>query len=227
MLVLLSFIHGKGREQRRLAQQEDLAIHVINRDGLLIEIPRKHPPRSLGCATWCCRLPGSPHPYLGDGLEMNISQAMSHDSFVEENLFIEDYNCIVCGMQVLEARDCLFLHCPFAQLYWSYFVLLGHPLIMVFKLKLLIFKEILGVPFALEIIVLASWAIWITRNDSIFKGSVLDLLEELNGFFTELRGNPISFLSHGLTLSDSSLLGSLGVSFTCNYFPLCFVAFFF
>lgn len=32
-------------------------------------------------------------------------------------------------------------------------------------------KQLLKVPFALEIIILVSWAIWTTRNDYIFKST--------------------------------------------------------
>lgn len=84
-----------------------------------------------------------------------------------KNFFIENYCCVMCGMQTLETREHLFFHCPFARLCWTYLCPSWSPTYSgIAEVNQL--KQFLKVPFNLEIIILASWAIWLTRNDYIF-----------------------------------------------------------
>lgn len=48
-------------------------------------------------------------------------------------------------------------------------------------------EDLLGVPFSLEIIILAAWAIWITRNGFIFKGISPSLYKCRKTFKEELN----------------------------------------
>ena len=75
----------------------------------------------------------------------------------------------MCDHYVVESRDHLFFHCPFAQICWknicpSWTALsagiqdqIGNP------------RHLLNLPFATDIIILVAWAIWNTRNAYIFR----------------------------------------------------------
>lgn len=89
-----------------------------------------------------------------------------------KNFFNADYNCVMCGMHMLETIDHLFLHYPFVQMCCSYLCHTWEPIYQGIQYEIDNLKELLDVPFPLELIVLASWAIWTTRNYYIFKGLV-------------------------------------------------------
>lgn len=87
-----------------------------------------------------------------------------------KHFFIQDYTYIMCGLQVLETRDHFFMHCPFAQICWTYLCPTWSPNYSRLQEEINQLKHLLHVPFYMELIILASWAIWTTRNDFIFKG---------------------------------------------------------
>ena len=60
-------------------------------------------------------------------------------------------------------------YCPFARSFWHCFGL-NIPLDDVSPgLVVETFRDQLGLPFFMEIVILISWSIWITRNDFIFR----------------------------------------------------------
>jgi hypothetical protein len=82
----------------------------------------------------------------------------------------DDYSCIMCNDQVLETRDHLFFRCKFASACWRYICpgwnipQSSSHLECIEQLKQMIQK-----PFFMEIVILAVWAIWKTRNAYIFQ----------------------------------------------------------
>ena len=82
---------------------------------------------------------------------------------------LPSYDCVLCTQPPTEETlEHLFFKCDFAQACWfslnlsidtddELFITLEH------------FKQQLGVHFYMEIIVLMSWSIWVSRNDNIFK----------------------------------------------------------
>ena len=84
------------------------------------------------------------------------------------NMVLQDYSCVLCPSTSDESLEHLFIHCNFARACWaSIGLMVGNdgPYITLEH-----FKQQLGVPFFMEIIILMSWCIWIQRNDLIFKG---------------------------------------------------------
>lgn len=113
---------------------------------------------------------------------LNARALLQHKS-----IFIPDYSCVIYGRQALETRDHLFLTCPFAQLCWSYLSPTWSPTVGGIQAQVHNLKHLLNVPFALEIIILAAWAIWNTRNDFIFKGIPPNLYSCRNFLKEELK----------------------------------------
>ena len=82
---------------------------------------------------------------------------------------LPSYDCVLCTQPTEETLEHLFFKCDFAQACWfglnlsidtddELFITLEH------------FKQQLGVHFYMEIIILMSWSIWVSRNDHIFQG---------------------------------------------------------
>lgn len=86
-----------------------------------------------------------------------------------KNCHLQAFNCAVLQCSQEETLVHLFWSCPFAQQCWSFLC----PQISTQSSILEAFydiKEKLNLPFAVEIIMLASWSIWIIRNRKIFEG---------------------------------------------------------
>ena len=87
-----------------------------------------------------------------------------------KNMDLPSYDCVLCTQPPTEETlEHLFFKCDFAQACWfslnlsidtddELFITLEH------------FKHQLGVNFYMEIIILMSWCIWVSRNDHIFQG---------------------------------------------------------
>ena len=70
-------------------------------------------------------------------------------------------------LQTEETQFHLFLDCPFAQRCWE---ILNLQIIHVDPPQIIdSFSNQLGIPFALDVIIIMSWCIWMARNDQIFK----------------------------------------------------------
>ena len=84
------------------------------------------------------------------------------------NMLLQDYTCVFCLLNVEEDPLHLFFHCPFSQACWfSLNVFLPNSddiLDIVDSIK-----HQLNQSFFMEIIVTMCWAIWIMRNDIIFR----------------------------------------------------------
>ncbi|OQU93262.1 hypothetical protein SORBI_3001G509450 [Sorghum bicolor] len=81
---------------------------------------------------------------------------------------MEDYKCVLCNEQTEETVEHLFINCTFAQDCWRLINLSVDPTANPF-LNLECLKNQLNQPFFMEVIILLSWAIWMTRNNKIFK----------------------------------------------------------
>lgn len=80
----------------------------------------------------------------------------------------QDHNCVLCNGAVEESLNHLFLDCPFAVRCWRMINLqVDHNSEPFHNLQS--FRDQLGVPFFLEIIILLAWTIWRSRNDLIFR----------------------------------------------------------
>jgi hypothetical protein len=88
-----------------------------------------------------------------------------------KNFFLDGYSYVMCGSQ-LETRDHLFFQYPFATLCWQYLCptwSLQPRTHLNFQETILSLKTAIAKPFFMEIIMLITWKIWITKNDFIFK----------------------------------------------------------
>ena len=85
-----------------------------------------------------------------------------------KNCPLEDYTCILCDQGREETSQHLFWNCPFAQQCWKLICPHHSPLTSTSQ-AVLHLKAKINQSFSMEIIVLTTWAIWITRNNYIFK----------------------------------------------------------
>lgn len=74
-----------------------------------------------------------------------------------------DCTCVLCGKGIEETLFHLFLGCSFSQNCWNYICPTGLQNLSIHE-AIMDFKDRLQQPFCMEIIILASWSIWITRN---------------------------------------------------------------
>lgn len=130
----------------------------------------------------CCQLKHNIFYWLMANDRLNTRALL-----LRKHFFIQDYTSVMCGLQVLETRDHLFLHCPFAQLCWTYICPTWSPNYLGLQEEIDQLKHLLQVPFSKEIIILATWAIWTTRNDFTFKGITPNLYACRKKFKEELK----------------------------------------
>ena len=81
---------------------------------------------------------------------------------------LEVYNCAIRDCQQEETLHHLFWGCSFAKQCWDYICPTRTPNLSVLE-TFQDLKNKLHFPFFMEIIILGSWAIWITRNNKIFE----------------------------------------------------------
>jgi hypothetical protein len=91
----------------------------------------------------------------------------TRDLLQRKNMDLDSYTCNLCILQRIETRAHLFLRCNFAKACWNS---LGITYISTRSVPQIFrqIKEKLAVPFAMEIIIIMTWSIWIIRNDWIF-----------------------------------------------------------
>jgi len=82
---------------------------------------------------------------------------------------LESYSCVLCNGQVEETIEHLFLDCPFAFAAWQSINLTVNSGIQPLQ-NIELLKAQINQSFFMEIIILFSWAIWMSRNNCIFKG---------------------------------------------------------
>jgi hypothetical protein len=97
-----------------------------------------------------------------------------HDRVNTRNLltrktfYLESYNCALMNCQHEETLFHMFWGCTFAERCWD-FVCPNRDNPSSIWEALVDLKAKLGLPFFMEIIIIASWAIWISRNNLIFQ----------------------------------------------------------
>ena len=85
-----------------------------------------------------------------------------------KNFELEVYNCAVRDCHQEETLHHLFWGCPFAIRCWDFICPSRTPNLSVLEAYQDL-KDKLNYPFFMEIIILGSWAIWISRNNKIFE----------------------------------------------------------
>jgi len=85
-----------------------------------------------------------------------------------KNMALQDFTCVLCSNNTEESLLHLFLECPFAAQCWGAINIQIAQYSDPFEF-LLSFRNQLGVPFFMEIIILMAWSIWKSRNDQIFR----------------------------------------------------------
>jgi hypothetical protein len=85
----------------------------------------------------------------------------------KKNFNLPSYNCELPGCREEESLEHLFQTCPFANECWDNVCPQRcKNLSLIDSIKDI--KDKLQVPFSMEIIILASWSIWIVRNNNVF-----------------------------------------------------------
>lgn len=101
-----------------------------------------------------------------------------------KNMFLEDYNCVVCSLCTEETLLHLFVNSPFAEQCWNTLGLTvqnyADPLDTIAS-----FRIQLGLPFSMEIIISMSWAIWSVRNEAIFRNVQPSIQNAKRHFWSE------------------------------------------
>ena len=98
-----------------------------------------------------------------------VDRLNTREMLQRKTFLLPEYTCVMCNMAVLETRDHLFFHCPFAQTCWRFLA----PFAVLTNRHglecLQILKSRIRQPFFMEIILMGLWAIWKTRNAFIFQ----------------------------------------------------------
>ena len=115
------------------------------------------------------------------------------------HMLLDSYSCVLCNSLVEESVDHLFAYCSFARMCWD-FIHIDIPLDSGFPALTSQMKDQLNSQFFMETIILLCWAIWMTRNDLIFKGETLNLAGIKRVFLRSL-----SFLSIELKLDRKTI----------------------
>ena len=103
-----------------------------------------------------------------------------------KNFHIQSYSCAVLQCTQEEMLMHLFWSCPFAAQCWDYVCPQRSRNLSVHEAFSDI-KEKLGVPFYMEIMILAAWGIWIVRNNQIFNNQMPSFASWKAIYFQELR----------------------------------------
>jgi hypothetical protein len=86
-----------------------------------------------------------------------------------KKMVLQSYNCATLECNREETLQHLFLTCPFAEECWN-FISPSRQRNLSVNEALQDLKCSLNLPFSMDIIILASWALWMTRNNKIFRG---------------------------------------------------------
>jgi hypothetical protein len=94
----------------------------------------------------------------------------TRDLLRRRSMELQDYNCVLCHGNIAETTPHLFINCSFASRCWEA-IGLHISVDLSPKQNLEALKTQINKPFFMEIIILMSWAIWMCRNNKIFKNS--------------------------------------------------------
>jgi hypothetical protein len=115
---------------------------------------------------------------------------------------LDDYQCVFCQDPPEETVMHLLFFCPFSKSCWGLvnFQFADHPTIpQIFQ----VWKSKFRVDFSLDLFILWCWAIWMVRNDVIFKNKAPSV-HSCKSHFTE----EVSLLLHRTKASVTPLLQS-------------------
>lgn len=97
------------------------------------------------------------------------------------NMELPSYKCVLCNHNVEETLEHLFLQCPFSIQCWQILQLhIVSPQDPLQSLEILRIQ--LNVPFFMDIIIIMSWCIWMSRTDLIFR-SILSSIHNCRSLF--------------------------------------------
>jgi hypothetical protein len=85
-----------------------------------------------------------------------------------KNFKLQSYQCVVRNCNEEETLVHLFWACPFADQCWNFICPQRNKRLSILE-ALEDMKARINLPFAMEIIMLAAWGIWIVRNNKVFK----------------------------------------------------------
>ena len=103
-----------------------------------------------------------------------------------KTMILEEYTCAVMNCQQEETLHHLFWGCQFSRICWNFICPQRSPNLSVLE-AFQDLKEKLKVPFFMEIIILGSWAIWVTRNNKIFENIQPSFQGWKHIYFEELK----------------------------------------
>ena len=103
-----------------------------------------------------------------------------------KTMILEEYTCAVMNCQQEETLHHLFWGCQFSRICWNFICPQRSPNLSVLE-AFQDLKEKLKVPFFMEIIILGSWAIWISRNNKIFENIQPSFQGWKHIYFEELK----------------------------------------
>lgn len=136
-------------------------------------------------------------------------------------MYLGAYNCVFCNLLIEEANHHLFLDCSFVRVCWDIInidVLINCSFLeMTSQLKVQLNSQ-----FFMEAIILLCWTIWTARNDLIFKGIKMNMLDSRRVFFKELR-----LLKYGVKSRQADQFSSWIQSGIGSYLFLIFFVYFF
>lgn len=102
------------------------------------------------------------------------------------NFHIPSYTCVLCAGSILETYVHLFFECPFVRaLLVLYFLCIEFLSQMDIHSNFQTIRQLLEVPFHMEIATLVSQSIWKIWNDCIFQGTCLAGLYRCKKIFKE------------------------------------------
>jgi hypothetical protein len=78
-----------------------------------------------------------------------------------------NYNCVLCNMNVEEMAFHLFFTCSFSQLCWQ-FLGIQWNLTSDFFQMIIQAKQAFPYPFFMEVFIISAWKIWMQHNNFIF-----------------------------------------------------------
>ena len=90
------------------------------------------------------------------------------------SMYLESYNCALCGDGTEETSLHRFWDCPYAWTCWNILTPSKVKGISTYD-EILVTLDQLPTNIAMEIVILGCWSIWLTRNDKIFRQAPIHL----------------------------------------------------
>ena len=103
-----------------------------------------------------------------------------------KQFILPDYNCVTSNCYLEESVNHLFWECPFANKCWDH-IYRNRTANLTGLEAISDIKEKLHLPFAMEIIIMTTWGIWICRNEKIFNDNRPTIERWKAIFYQEMR----------------------------------------